>query len=75
MTAMGLRLTIARAAVREHLTYDLGAVAGPVARGVFAVASRMVRSSSPASQARGFALLMRLHSARSRLTWIGGSSS
>jgi hypothetical protein len=59
---MGARLLILKAAVREHLTYDLGPLREPVARGIWAAAKILLRTSSPALQARGFGLLMRLHS-------------
>src|SRR5229473_3472319 len=59
---MSSRLSILKAAARERVTYDLGPLREPIARGVFATATALTRTSSPALQARGYGLLMRLHS-------------
>jgi glycosyltransferase involved in cell wall biosynthesis len=59
---MSARVSILKAATREHLTHDLGLLREPVARSVYAAATLLLATSSPSNQARGFALLMRLHS-------------
>jgi len=60
---MHVRTALAKAALRERLTYDLGPLATPVAGGLYAAASALTRSPSVEHQARGFGMLMRLHSA------------
>ena len=59
---MSARLNILKAAFRERVTYDLGPLREPIARGVSAGAKALIGTGSPALQARGFGLLMRLHS-------------
>jgi len=58
---MSVRLGLAKAALREHLTYDLGPLAAPIAASVYAAARGLTLSSSPNHRTRGFAMLMRLH--------------
>jgi glycosyltransferase involved in cell wall biosynthesis len=58
---MGVRRVVLEAAIREHLTYDLGPLAAPAAWTAYAAASALIRS--PSKRADGYAMLMRLHSA------------
>jgi glycosyltransferase involved in cell wall biosynthesis len=60
---MGVRAGIAKAALREHLTYDLGPLAAPIAASLYGAARTLTASPSLPQRARGFAMLMRLHSA------------
>ena len=60
---MDVRLGLAQAALREHLTYDLGPFGAPVSAGLYAAARGLTSIGSPAHRARGYATLMRLHSA------------
>jgi len=60
---MHVRTALAQAALRERLTYDLGPLATPVAGGLYTAASALTRSPSLEHRARGFGMLMRLHSA------------
>src|SRR5262245_57458087 len=59
---MSARSSIVQAALREHLTYDLGKLKEPAARLVFAAARQLIASGSTERQAKGYALLLRLHS-------------
>jgi glycosyltransferase involved in cell wall biosynthesis len=59
---MSASLSIFKAATREYLAHDLGALKEPIARSVFQ-AARLIRSrASMPRRARAFAWLMRLHS-------------
>ena len=59
---MSASFSIFKAATREYLTHDLGALKEPIARSVFQ-ATKLIRSTGSVSRrARAFAWLMRLHS-------------
>lgn len=59
---MNPRFSILKARAREHLVHDLGPFGRPVAEGLLLTAEGLLRARSVSAQARGFALLMRLHS-------------
>jgi len=60
---MRVHSSIVKAAVREHIAYDLGLLKEPAARVVYATTKQLIASRSTALQAKGYALLLRLHSA------------
>jgi glycosyltransferase involved in cell wall biosynthesis len=55
------RLSILKAATREHLTSDLGPLGGPLAMGAF-LAARAAAAGPATLRPRGYKTLMRLHS-------------
>jgi len=59
---MNAGIAIPRSRLREHVTHDLGPLRAPAARLAYVTALALSRSPRPSTSARGFAMLMRLHS-------------
>jgi glycosyltransferase involved in cell wall biosynthesis len=57
---MGVRRSLLKASVREHLAHDLGPLRGPAAFGAYSAITALLAAGK---KALGFRLLMRLHSA------------